>query len=612
MEKNLLLRKPSNKPLVVLLNIAEQLLFAFPVSPDIISKYSAMRSKVFSKLKLKYTPLPTPSLAVPDSASSENPESPTANPIEYSTKVVQLELISLLQSSQNLNESYMQEFDFTLTAYANIFNSISEILGSKEKLEISAGSGSKKEKTAEISIGDMDFDVDEEIEKARGKYKRSFQRFKEIKHEVAAREKKILCLMQGFEVKWEKEKEIIKKKYSHEAEEGKKYENSLNERLEMITSEIKDISESKESDKRLYEEQIKLLVSQISEMKKETYEKIPKENTNSNDNSRIEEIIRLKEKILFLEEALSEKSKEIISLVESNKHLTYQYSIIERKLAFEQSQQEIIESECENAKFTLEEERISFESQKKSLQEYYISKEESLKQSNEEYLYSLQNSHHQSIESLKLSHNKELSYMREEIYSLKSQLTYSADSNTKLIKSLQIELLKEKDSRLKLESLQNENQHHSSIRYENQKILEKLEKELPECLNALHFVNEIVSPIYLNYVNLQKDWAEDMYLRNIEERVGPSHLKVLIHVEFLVFYLEKTLRDNEWLINKLTELQEGSKLNKTVSVGTLASPHSVRDSKMFKKIWGDIKDSAESLKKFEKSRENLIVHFNKY
>ena len=81
-------------------------------------------------------------------------------------------------------------------------------------------------------------------------------------------------------------------------------------------------------------------------------------------------------------------------------------------------------------------------------------------------------------------------------------------------------------------------------------------------------------------------------------------------VEFAVFLLEKTLKDKEWLVNKITEINEDSKTRLSSSVGTVISPGNLREKVFFKEIWNDIRNTTQILKNFEKSRESLIMHFN--
>ena len=81
-------------------------------------------------------------------------------------------------------------------------------------------------------------------------------------------------------------------------------------------------------------------------------------------------------------------------------------------------------------------------------------------------------------------------------------------------------------------------------------------------------------------------------------------------VEFAVFLLEKTLKDKEGLVNKITEINEDSKTRLSSSVGTVISPGNLREKVFFKEIWNDIRNTTQILKNFEKSRESLIMHFN--
>ena len=125
MEKPLILRKPSHKPLLMLLNVAEELLFSYPIPEELVSKYEKMRTKVFSKLKIIQSSLPLSSELNTNQSSKKLILHQTS--LMDSEKIIKLELFSLLQTSQNITESYSQALSANILTLKNICNDSAEI-----------------------------------------------------------------------------------------------------------------------------------------------------------------------------------------------------------------------------------------------------------------------------------------------------------------------------------------------------------------------------------------------------------------------------------------------------------------------------------------------------
>ena len=125
MEKPLILRKPSHKPLLMLLNVAEELLFSYPIPEELVSKYEKMRTKVFSKLKIIQSSLPLSSELNTNQSSKKLILQQTS--LMDSEKIIKLELFSLLQTSQNITESYSQALSANILTLKNICNDSAEI-----------------------------------------------------------------------------------------------------------------------------------------------------------------------------------------------------------------------------------------------------------------------------------------------------------------------------------------------------------------------------------------------------------------------------------------------------------------------------------------------------
>ena len=125
MEKPLIIRKPSHKPLLMLLNVAEELLFSYPIPEELVSKYEKMRTKVFSKLKIIQSSLPLSSELNTNQSSKKLILQQTS--LMDSEKIIKLELFSLLQTSQNITESYSQALSANILTLKNICNDSAEI-----------------------------------------------------------------------------------------------------------------------------------------------------------------------------------------------------------------------------------------------------------------------------------------------------------------------------------------------------------------------------------------------------------------------------------------------------------------------------------------------------
>lgn len=583
MEKGLVLRKKSQKPLLVLLGIAEELLFSFPVSEEVAVKYSEMRVKVFTKMKLKHTPLPMWNNKIKEGDGKEN--------------VAELELVGLLQSMKSVNESFVDELEFNVNVYGNLFNVLADLFGIEERLEIF-----KEIEESSLSENKKEYDIEEEIEKYTQKVKKSNEKLKWCKNFLMAREKKIMDLVEVIRKMWKSEKKDIEEKYSDRLISAKNNEKEYMKRIEMLSAEISGLNAAWESEKQAAELQISALQLEIAENSYKSLdvavEKVP---------DRLEEVIKLKNQLAFTEAALVNKDKELLFSQEETEKLLKNNNDLSKKLHSFQMYQSKLESECESLKTALAQERLSFESHQNSLQNYCNSKESGLKLTHEEALIALSEAHEKTIEKLKLSHEQTLVSMRSELQTIKSQSSSSFDSNANLIKALQAELKFEKEKFLNQTAKITEKFENSKQNYEE--VIEKFENDLVQSLNALNFLHETLLPVYENHAHLQKDWNIEQWRVEIGEN---KYSEVMIYAEFCVFYLEKTLRDSAWLINKLSEVQTETKLNKTVSVGTLANVKGFQSSKTFKKIWKDMKETSESLKNFEKSRENLVSFFNHY
>ena len=499
MEKPLRLRKPSTKPLLVLLNIAEQLLFSFPVSPDLIKKYEAMRTKVFTSLKLKSNPLPIASIIDHENMPATGLQ--TQNATDYTFNILRLELLSLLQKSQNITESYLQELRFSSSILGNIFNNLTDLIGIGEKLELSPRNISNQDITPEINSEYQENDTEEEIDRFKEKIRLKNVKLKELRNELKKREKTIVESIKIIEKKYINDINALKKQYLDEKTLIKNNEITCNETINKLNKRIEELSQEKINDQLLYNEKIDSLLLNIQELKDNEINEKPK-NIDMND-VRLAEIIELKEKYTKLEVNLSKKENDLLNISENHKNLNEKKNKLEQRINELNSYLKNLEFENQELKIELEHERSSFEYKQVSLKKEINNRELEIQQSNEEYIYKLQKNHEQNIESTKLSYTKEINYLKEEIYNLKSQISSLEDSNNKMIKSLQFELLKEKNTQSEIFLSDTGDNYKSES--ENLKYLEKIERKLNDSLNIMGYINELLFPVYESYASLQKD-----------------------------------------------------------------------------------------------------------
>ena len=251
------------------------------------------------------------------------------------------------------------------------------------------------------------------------------------------------------------------------------------------------------------EEKNFFLSVKISELKKSEVEKANLLETNEKieENLKIQENLKNKEKILSLELDQSEKNKKISELNESYKVLLEKNQNLQTKILSLKSQQSILETEYFHTKSSLEQQIFSLETEIKALKDYSKSIEIHLKLQNEGEIQQIHSKNNENLQNLQIAHDKQLKSLQETLFSLSSHQKHSEDSQAEIIKSLQFELLKEKTS-------SKENKQSQEYFYElNEKIkiIEKLENNLNDCLNALTLVNEILWPVYENYANQQQD-----------------------------------------------------------------------------------------------------------
>ena len=573
MEKTLKLRKPSIKNLLDLLVVAEEMLFSFPVPTDLRMKYEKMRSETFLKLRLRNNGVPLTVQAFEDK--------PGRDP---SNKVFFLETFNCLQQAFHTIENFQEEISFKTVTMKNFYNKLNAF-GVKLQL--------KPEKT--MTPEEPERFNEQDFEPLLEKYKQKIHEKNRILNNLKAVNEKI-------EQKVLSSIELLKEKVSDESvliefKELQQVYKELQEKYKCVYRDLEKLKNDRAVETESYENQMNLLKKEIKSSKAKSEEPTEKLETN------LLELLNLKQKIADLELSVSKLQSANTSYQEHNSQLSSENSLFKSKC--EEQRQKLLQLKSNQAELEkiLEYERNTFELKQKTMQQELFSQKSDLKSIQTENLQHIESTHKHDLSKIQEKHEASILKSKEEILHYRTQLATSEENNKKTIKSLQLEVLKAKETIVK----QYEELSYYKENKESQEIIEKLENRLIEVQSILKYVAETILPVYEIYREQQQDWNESEVLKNF--RNFEEYEKILVSTEFLVFFLEKNLKDKTWLLNKLEQMHLDAKLTKTNSVGTLASPGSFRDRGLYKQIWQDVKDTSLVLQNFEKCRENLISQF---
>ena len=118
-----------------------------------------------------------------------------------------------------------------------------------------------------------------------------------------------------------------------------------------------------------------------------------------------------------------------------------------------------------------------------------------------------------------------------------------------------------------------------------------------EILNA---IKEISHSVFIKYGLVQSEWQDSHWKEELEtytEEFGDT----LVEIEFLCFMVVKLTSDNNWLIDRLSDL--GRSQLKPCEV-----PNPSKNLKA--NVISDLKAASTALKEFEEAREKLILQFS--
>jgi chromosome segregation ATPase len=315
------------------------------------------------------------------------------------------------------------------------------------------------------------------------------------------------------------------------------------------------------------------------------------------------EIVTLKQKLADLEINYTKSTKISENLQEINSQLTASNGLLKDKNLKLESKYNQLQSTLIQIEKTLEYERNTFDSKLKLLQSEIMTQQVRLKEIQDENIENLTEIHRHELQENSRKYEQEVDNLKEEVNHYKQKLTKIEDSNKQIVKSLQIEVLRAKETASRQSDELNDEKFKGF-----EQIIEKLENRVICIQNSMKYVIQLLSPIYEAHSNSQQDWDENQVVSQIDLN-EQDYTDIIVLSEFVVFLLEKTMKDKTWLINKLQEVHSESKISKTNSVGTLASPSSFRDNGLFRQIWKDVKETSLVLEKFERCRENLVSQF---
>lgn len=602
MERPFDLREQTYKELLILLNIAEEMLFSYPVSSDLRSKYERVRSETFSILRLRITPLPNPQKSF-DNKSQELDEKKTKRLSKNFTQNIP-ELFSTLHKSIKLVESYQEELEFKILSMKSIFNTLAEQVNIQERLESRPEWAEKSEFHDESSLQRTDPDYESALERIKFIMDHKEEKLQKIKQELIRSEGKIFEILKNPQLSSKNVENVFHKKYMDEIVSLKNSTIKYEDKIKEMKQEISSLKQESMNEKISTNKKMTEMLTEIQQLQEKSPRKME---LTEGVQGKISESINLKERVLSLELALagSEKNSQETSNFISNTQekcnkLVQMNEELEEKLKNAMDDYQELEK-------NLEQERYFYEVLHSNIQKKLIEQENSLKEAHEDYILSIKNEHKKQITTMKIEFNEDLMRYQEEIEALHAEIDEMSDSHDKIVKSLHLDLLKSKE----ISDIQNvtnkSNEKINDQLEETQNVIRQLEESLNKSQNTLTYLQDLLFPPYEAYATSQKDWIEDDYIR----RLNKNHyegIDIIIAAEFTIFYLKKNIRDKQWLVDKLEEATSVQRLSKT-SLDTFSSQNNYRDESFLKQIWLDIKNTSVTMKNFEKSRETLISQF---
>ncbi|OMJ68846.1 hypothetical protein SteCoe_33583 [Stentor coeruleus] len=599
MERHFDLREQTYKELLILLNTTEEMLFSYPVSNDLRSKYEQLRSETFNILRLKITPLPNPQKSS-NNKSQELDAKKNKLPSKTSTQTIS-NLFSTLHKSIILIENYQEELEFKILTMKSIFNTIAEQSNIQERLESKPEWGEKSEFHDESTTQRIDPDYESSLERIKFIMDHKEEKLKKIKQELIRSEGKIFEILKNPQLNSKNVENIFHKKYMDEIVSLKNSTIKYEDKIKEMTQEINSLKQESVNEKISTNKKITEMLTEIHQLQ----EKSPRKTEEIQ--GKVDESIVLKDRVLSLELALagSEKNSQettnfISSTQEKCNKLVRMNEELEEKLRNTMDDYQELEK-------NLEQERYFYEVLHTNTQKKLVDQENTLKEAHEDYVLSIKNEHKKQITTMKIEFNEEIMRYQEEIEALHAEIDEISDSNDKIIKSLQLDLLKNKEISDNKSLINKSNEKINDQLEETQIVIRQLEESLTRSQNTLSYLQDLFFPPYEAYSTSQKDWIEDEYIK----RLNKNHyegIDIIIAAEFTIFYLKKNIRDKQWLVDKLEEATSMQRLSKT-SLDTFSSQNNYRDESFLKQIWVDIKNTSVTMKNFEKSREMLISQF---
>ncbi|OMJ92315.1 hypothetical protein SteCoe_4978 [Stentor coeruleus] len=608
MEKPLKLRKQSYKELLFLLKIAEEMLFSYHVPIGLASKYERLRNETFTKLRIKNTPISITQMLHEENSQDIEKQKTHQNSKNYSQHIYILEIFATIQKIMNLIESYKEELEFKVVTIKNIYNNLADLNNTQEKLESISKDFPKPQDHEELNLECTDTDYEGMLENIKFKIEQKVEDLQTIKQNLCQNEDKVFDLLKSFQQKIENLENASYKKYMDQQQVFKTTEKKYENKIKELNCEINTIKQDNINEKIIADKKISELHNEISQLEQKI--QVKHEPLQELQN-KISENIGLKEKILSLELFASKTDKNyrencdlLVAAQEKIIRLTQQKEKIEVKLAAAENAYQEIEK-------TLENERELYGNFHKNTQKKLIEQEISLKEVQNDYIQSLNQSHQKKISAMTFEFHEEAIKHQQEIETLHQEINQMTVSHEKIVKALQFELLKAKDfSENQCIAIKSSEKINEDLE-ETQKIIKQLEESLNRSQNTLKSLQNLLIPIHETYSSSQKDWIEEIYIEKFNKNSFEG-IELLISAEFTVFFLKKNIRDKQWLVDKLEEMHLSQRLNKTTSVEEFLSPNNLKDKNLLGQIWHDIKNTTETLRNFEKSRENLMLHFSEY
>ncbi|CAG9318192.1 unnamed protein product [Blepharisma stoltei] len=637
-----------------LLNVTEELLFAFPLPSELVKKYETMKEKVFSKINLasdkgKLWKMQREAYAKQKSTRRDigiQSAEPTQElekirelkwkELEENANVIRWELLARLEASHYINKSYQNLTNLSVSSLSHIITRIGSILGiqlNQNTFVAQIPDEIPHEEPPEVNWNLPELEAQNAISLAKFKdlEKKETDRIEEFRYDFQQRESQILSFLDQIENAFVGKEEVMDS-LQKELEFCHKENQSLNEKVQKEQQgweeKIKNTQELLSTDKASLEFKLKKEFEEMKARHEMEIESIKKTNLIQIERLEMEkgsyenQLKRLTDEKIKIEEGSSEAYQflkdDLKKQKEENKRINEQVKEIAGEKEELQAKIVKLEKQLLSSKekiHKLEEELDHWEKRIENMKVQWKNEADQIKASYEREIVELSNSTKSETSTMRASHDQELRTAKQELSILHTQFEEAQYNYQKEIKSLDKALKTEKEIRLKLEEKIHE---HEEALPEYQKIQfnrDQLQEAHLEAEKMLQFIKEKTGQIYEKHIHTQRDWNEQERIQVLLDEGLENYTEIALYVEFLIYYLLKSINDNNWLVDRIAELgQEIDKLRylkgSPVKVVMTPSPApSGRNEALQKKIWRDMRGTARALQEFEKSREKLIQHF---